>query len=185
MTISITGTEITFDNGSTRTSAGWARRAIFAYGYYLASRNEVILVSETGIPGVDLSGVGTARVYLAAASFGRERAIFGYGRNDSVVYQTATNIVDFRGTQASDVTGIGTARSELAAATYGVDKAIFGYGFNGNNQSLTNLVSNIGVVATDTTGVGTARTQITASSYGDDKAIFGYGFSCGGCLLLI
>jgi hypothetical protein len=37
------------------------------------------LVSNTGVVAADVTGVGTARQTLAAASYGGDKAIFGYG----------------------------------------------------------------------------------------------------------
>ncbi len=156
-------------------------KAIFGYGTTNnASSGSVSmtnLVSNTGVVATDTTGVGTARYALAAAGYGGDKAIFGYGTTGS--YVSMTNLVNNTGVVATDTTGVGTARSSLAAATYGTDKAIFGYGYAfvsvGTTYSLTNLVSNTGVVATDTTGVGTARFGLAAAGYGSDKAIFGYG----------
>jgi hypothetical protein len=95
-------------------------------------------------------------VHLAAASYGGDKAIFGYGENGSG-YLSMANLVNNSGVVATDVTGVGTVRAYLAATTYGTDKAILVMVATGGNYSITNLVSNSGVVATDVTGVGTAR----------------------------
>jgi hypothetical protein len=132
------------------------------------------LVSNTGVVATDTTGVGTARYALAAAGYGGDKAIFGYGGlpppgpppATSTVY-SMTNLVSNTGVVATDTTGVGTARYQLAAAGYGTDTAIFGYGNDTSvDVSVTNLISNTGVVATDTTGVGTARSDLAASSYG-------------------
>jgi hypothetical protein len=163
-----------------------AVRAIFGYGFsggfpitYYSITN---LVSNTGVVATDTTGVGTARSSLAAAGYGGDKAIFGYGVASGGGLSSVTNLVSNTGVVATDTTGVGTARDLLAAAGYGVDKAIFGYGDSGAGGntipvSLTNLVSNTGVVATDTAGVGTARYELAAAGYGGDKAIFGYGFT--------
>ena len=150
-------------------------KAIFGYGDNGSSAVSLTnLVSNTGVVATDTTGVGTARMLLAASGYGTDKAIFGYGYGSG--NSSLTNLVSNTGVVATDTTGVGTARLGLAAAGYGTDKAIFGYGNNGSSVSLTNLVSNTGVVATDTTGVGTARQYLAASSYGTDKAIFGYGY---------
>jgi hypothetical protein len=165
---------MTFLGGMTVTRAPptYNAYAIFGYGATQVSILSITnLVSNTGVVGNDVTGVGTARVGLAAASYGNDKAIFGYGQ-----FTTITNLVSNTGVVGNDVTGVGTIRYNLAAAGYGGDKAIFGYGlYAGVQRSLTNLVSNTGVVATDTAGVGTARSRIAAAGYGTDKAIFGYG----------
>jgi hypothetical protein len=127
------------------------------------------LVSNTGVVASDTTGVGLARDSLAAAGYGNDKAIFGYGQDNA--YTAVTNLVSNTGVVGNDVTGVGTTRNALAAAQYGTDKAIFGYGKNAGPGytpvvSITNLVSNTGVVATDTTGVGTARGWLAAATYG-------------------
>jgi len=152
-------------------------KGIFGYGYdsTVASSNVSMsnLVSNAGVVASDVTGVGTARSYIAACEYGEDKGIFGYGNTGSA--SSLTNLVSNVGVVASDVTGVGTARVDLAACEYGGDKGIFGYGDTGSASSLTNLVSNVGVVATDVTGVGTARERLAACSYGVDKGIFGYG----------
>ena len=151
--------------------------AIFGYGEQSGRLSMTNLVSNTGVVAADTTGVGTARYALAAAGYGNDKAIFGYGYSGSpsYTYYSLTNLVSNTGVVATDTTGVGTARFSLAAAGYGTDKAIFGYGQTGSFVSMTNLVSNTGVVANDTGGVGTARRELAAAGYGTDKAIFGYG----------
>ena len=161
-------------------------KAIFGYGdnaisaeYYL---NETNLVSNAGVVASDTTGVGQIRSNLAAAGYGGDKALFGFGSDYADYderYHNVTNLVSNTGVVASDTTGVGSARFGLSAASYGGDKAIFIYGFGNNVGSKTNLVSNTGVVATDTTGVGTLRSEIAASGYGGDKAIFGFGIASG------
>jgi len=152
---------------------GSSGQAIFGYGYapaltpsYTSITN---LVSNTGVVATDTTGVGTVRQFPAAAGYGTDKAIFGYGQigNPTYAYVSMTNLVSNTGVVATDTTGVGTIRTGLAAAIYGSSgQAIFGYGTNASNQSITNLVSNTGVVATDTTGVGTARSYLAAANYG-------------------
>jgi len=170
--------------GTARRDSAAARygtdKAIFGYGNTIyddpsTALSMTNLVSNTGVVATDTTGVGTARYFLAAAGYGTDKAIFGYGKTSVVV--SMTNLVSNTGVVATDTTGVGTARNWLAAAGYGTDKAIFGYGYTSAGVSMTNLVSNTGVVATDTTGVGTARYALAAAGYGTDKAIFGYGYT--------
>jgi hypothetical protein len=150
---------------------------IFGYGHDSSGATAVSnLVSNAGVVATDVTGVGTAKYYLAATEYGTDKAIFGFGAAAGDVLVNETNLVSNAGVIASDVTGIGTVRKGLAACRYGGDKGIFGYGAT---VSLTNLVSNAGVVATDTTGVGTARYGLAATQYGGDKGIFGYGDTSG------
>ena len=160
------------------------QKAIFGFGSVSGSyKNVTNLVSSTGVVATDTTGVGTARSRLAAAGYGGDKAIFGFGNNGSNT--NVTNLVSNAGVVATDTTGVGSAREKLAASGYGGDKAIFGFGygdgtgFPGDTRpertSMTNLVSNTGVVASDTTGVGTARINSAAAKYGSGKAIFGFG----------
>lgn len=156
----------------------YASKAIFGFGNSTAITN---IVSDTGVVAANTLGVGSARYYLAAAGYGTDKAIFGYGTTDgsSSNKVSLTNLVSNTGVVASNTTGVGSARYSLAAAGYGTDKAIFGYGLTSSALSLTNLVSNTGVVASDTTGVGSARYDLAAAGYGTDKVIFGYGIQIG------
>jgi len=159
------------------------QRAIFAYGDTGSVTNISNLVNSSGVVAADVTGVGTARAGLAAATYGGDKAIFGYGSG----YSNLSNLVNNSGTVASDVSGVGTARDFLAATSYGGDKAIFGYGniYSGGYviYSLKNLVSNSGVVATDVSGVGTARRELSATTYGGDKGMFAYGNSGGSTMV--
>jgi hypothetical protein len=173
--------------GTARTNLAAANyggdKAIFGYGTLATPtpsprvRNMTNLVSNTGVVATDTPGVGTARQNLAAAGYGGDKAIFGFGFIPPAI-NAITNLVSNTGVVATDTPGAPgvTARYFLAAAGYGGDKAIFGYGLTGVPQTnITNLVSNTGVVASDTPGVGTVRSGLAAASYGGDKAIFGYG----------
>jgi hypothetical protein len=151
------------------------QKAIFGYGFTTAIVSMTNLVSNTGVVATDTAGVGTTRTSLAAAGYGNDKSIFGYGWNNSSTLYSLINLVSNTGVVATDTTGVGTARRLLAAAGYGTDKAIFGYGHP--TLSMTNLVSNVGVVSNDTTGVGTGRYGPAAARYGTDKAIFGYGLT--------
>jgi hypothetical protein len=79
------------------------------------------LVSNTGVVATDTTGVGTARSQLAAAGYGSDKAIFGYGfsATGQVYEKSMTNLVSNTGVVATDTTGVGTARYSLAAAAYG------------------------------------------------------------------
>ena len=57
-------------------TAGWA---IFGYGNTGAVSSLTNLVSNIGVVASDTTGVGTARYALAAAGYGTDKAIFGYG----------------------------------------------------------------------------------------------------------
>jgi hypothetical protein len=65
-------------------------KAIFAYGYNAGQLSMSNLVSNTGVVGSDVTGVGTARYTLAASSYGGDKAIFGYGGDG---YFSITNLV--------------------------------------------------------------------------------------------
>jgi hypothetical protein len=77
------------------------------------------LVSNTGVVATDTAGVGTARQNLAAAGYGEDKAIFGFGcMNAYNVTFNMTNLVSNTGVVATDTAGVGTARSGLAAAGF-------------------------------------------------------------------
>ena len=146
------------------------QKAIFGFGINSSGSNVSLtnLVSSSGVVATDTTGVGTARNSLAAASYGGDKAIFGFGSGGHV-----SNLVSNSGVVASDTSGVGTSRADLAACGYGLDKAIFGYG--ADTHSITNLVSNSGVIGSDVTGVGTGRGGLAATGYGVDLGMFGYG----------
>jgi hypothetical protein len=75
------------------------------------------LVSNTGVVSTDVTGVGSARYGAAAAGYGTDKAIFGYGYNGAV-YVVMTNLVSNTGVVAADTTGVGSARGGLAAAGF-------------------------------------------------------------------
>jgi len=143
------------------------QKAIFGFGTTGSNVSLTNLVNSSGVIAADVSGVGTARNSLAAASFGGDKAIFGFGTTH------VSNLVSNSGVVASDTSGVGTSRGDLAACGFGLDKAIFGYG--ADTHSITNLVSNSGVIAADVTGVGTGRGGLAATGYGVDLGVFGYG----------
>jgi len=138
------------------------QRAIFGFGSPTSSTvvSTTNLVSNLGVVSTDTTGVGTARMYITAATYGGDKAIFGYGSTTfgGSAYTAITNLVSNAGVVATDTAGVGTLRRSLAATGYGTDRAIFGYGFNGSNLSMTNLVSN--------TGVGSARYALAGASFG-------------------
>ena len=79
------------------------------------------LVNSSGVVASDVSGVGTARGLISAASYGGDKAIFAYGDSGATNAEGATNLsnlVNSSGVVASDVSGVGTAREGIAAAGY-------------------------------------------------------------------
>jgi len=155
-------------------------KAIFGFGSITDGVGTKIsttnLVSNSGVVGSNVTGVGTARSFTAAAGYGVDKALFGYGLTGGSL--SMTNLVSNSGVVSSDTTGVGTARHYLGAASYGTDKALFGYGLETSSRvSMSNLVSNSGVVASDVSGVGTARNYLEAAGYGFGQAIFGFGNS--------
>ena len=154
-------------------------KGVFAYGNGATNNSSFLntknLMSNSGVIAANVSGVGTARFYVAALGYGTDKAIFAYGENSSNATVGMSNLVNSSGVIGSDVTGVGTARYGLGAASYGGDKGIFAFGQASGLSNLSNLVSNSGVIGSDVTGVGTVRRYLGEATYGGDKAIFGYG----------
>ena len=153
-------------------------KAIFAFGTSSSSQvNTINLVNNVGVVAANSTGTGSARLSLAATSYGSSgQAIFAYGI-ESGGSQNKSNKVSNTGAVASDTSGVGTARHELGASPFGGDKGIFAYGYSNvvhSNQNVSNIVSNTGVIASDQSGVGTARGGLAAAQFGD-RCIFGYG----------
>jgi hypothetical protein len=74
------------------------------------------LVSNTGVVATDTTGVGSAREGSAAAGYGVDKAIFGYGYTSVEV--SMVNLVSNTGVVANDTLGVGSARYYPAAAGY-------------------------------------------------------------------
>ena len=74
---------------TTNAPASGTDKVIFGYGSSSSSPfpsySMTNLVSNTGVVATDTTGVGTARYALAAAGYGTDKAIFGYGATGAVV----------------------------------------------------------------------------------------------------
>jgi len=108
---------------------GSTGQAIFGFGEEFYGMdgpswfNETNLVSNTGVVASDTTGVGSDTAMLAAAGYGGDKAIFGFGSMINPAYGSEsitnkTNLVSNTGVVSSDVTGVGIARYMLAAAGY-------------------------------------------------------------------
>ena len=159
------------------------QRAIYAYGTTGTRTNVSNLVASNGTIGSDVTGVGTSRNALAAATYGNDKAIFGYGHGNSAPL-SMTNLVTNQGVVGSDVTGVGTTRHSHSAVGYGEDTAMFSFGAipgGTDYDGKTNLVNNQGVVGSDISQVGTERGYLGSSRYGiSGQAIFAFGNINGG-----
>ena len=141
-------------------------KAIFGYGYMAGGSPHASmtnLVTNVGVVGTDVTGVGTAREGPGACRYSSDKGIFAYGNSGST--ENISNLVTNVGVVGTDVTGVGTARGFLGACEYGSDKGIMAYGSTGSNVSTSNLVTNAGVVGTDVTGVGTLRRALAGCSF--------------------
>lgn len=132
--------------------------------------NTTQLITNTGTFGSQRTHAGyNTKILGAGASYGVDKALFGFGYNGSIFVTTRTAISN-TGDLLGESSTVGTARESLAAASYGGDKAIFGFGSNASGGfsylNITNLVSRIGVVIADSSGVGSTRNGLAASGYG-------------------
>ena len=103
-------------------------KAIFGFGLTSGGASAVTsitnLVSNTGVVASDQAALtGTARMRLGAATYGSDKAIFGFGDinngSQGTIGRAMTNLVSNTGVVASDQATItGTARFALAAASY-------------------------------------------------------------------
>jgi len=94
------------------------QRALFAYGLNGGVQSVKNLVNSSGVIATDVTGVGTARYGLGAATYGGDKAVFVFGQDGSNNVNTK-NLVSNEGVVAADATGVGTARHVGAAAEYG------------------------------------------------------------------
>ena len=129
------------------------------------------LISNEGVVGADVTGVGTARLELSAVSFGVGNALFAFGTSGSGVVNTR-NLVNDVGVIASDANGAGTASTSRYETSFGGLDAGTALIALGSNSGTRNLVSNTGVVASDSTsGNATSRTQGAGCTFGEDRGI--------------
>jgi len=173
---------VLYPDGSVRQTAAaynFRQRAIFGYGFLAnATTNLTNLVSNTGAVALDTTGVGTSRNYLAACSYGGDKAIFGFGQTNTLGSgERAINLVSNVGVVVSENFSPARPATYLAACGYGGDKGVFiGGSGQTDNPSWVHYVSNVGVV-TSTVGIlsSTGRRYHSAAGYGGDKGIFGFG----------
>ena len=139
-------------------------KGIFYGGTNGSRYNLSHLVSNVGVIGSDVAGVGTARSALAGCDYGGNKAIMAYGTTGSLT--NVSNLISNTGVVATDTTGVGTNRSAVGACEYGGKKGIFGFGTTGSASGITNLVSDTGVIASDVAATGAVRGAVMACSYG-------------------
>jgi hypothetical protein len=155
------------------------QKAIIAFGFVNAGSetNAKNLVASNGTIASDATGVGTARTYMAAATYGTDKGIMAFGSALNGTSRTGiSNLVSNEGVVASDTSAVGTARQNPGASGFGTSgQAIFAYGSAGSNSTIVNIISNSGVVASDSTGAGSARNNVEGVRYGVGLAIFAYG----------
>jgi hypothetical protein len=155
------------------------KKAIFAYGQesggVVSTSN---LISDQGVIGSNVTGVGTARYSPVGTGYGGDKGLFAYGNSSGVL--NTKNLVNNNGVVGANVDGVGTARYYSAAAKYGVGKAIVLYGSTGSATNISNLISDEGVIGSDVSGVGTARWNGSGTTYGGDKAVYAFGYVGGG-----
>jgi hypothetical protein len=129
------------------------------------------LISSSGVVASDTSAVGAARISVAAATYGGDKAIFmgGYngGTNNGV-----SNLVNNSGVVASDVTGVADGTVSTKGVNFGTGLAGFFYGDISGKTNKKSLVNSSGVVASTVNGVGTARDEPGAAQYSS-----GYGLA--------
>ena len=156
---------------------------VMAFGMTDAQVNMSNLVSASGVVKTDTTGVGTARNRLAAAQYGGDKGIFGFGSSaDARV--GLSNLVSSVGVIASDTSAVGTARSGLAGVEYGTGgTAVFAYGYDTGYNAKRNLVNSSGVIASDAAVAGgTGRNGTQGARYGTGLGIIAYGDTDGGQL---
>ena len=93
--------------GDIEESASGTQKALFGFGKTnYGSTNITNLVSSSGVVASDTTGVGTARMGLAASGYGGDKAIFGWIPNNQWDDTTTSqvNLVSNVGVVASDTT---------------------------------------------------------------------------------
>jgi hypothetical protein len=157
-------------------------KAIFGFGNSGSSASPALsrVISKFNNLGTYVSdtsaAVATSRYGLAAAGYGGDKAMFGWGNTGAAWMSYFNNVGDCT-SESNGTSGTwGTSnRNGMAAATYGGDKAIFGYGNGGTAIYLfNNLGAYVSQVTIASTG-STSRGDLAAATYGGDKVIFGFG----------
>ena len=93
--------------------------AIFGFGFTTTYVNTITRFDNTGSIIGSEGNAGTARRYLAAATYGGDKAIFGFGEGPaSTVFDNITRF-DNTGSIIGSEGNAGTARRGPAAASYG------------------------------------------------------------------
>jgi len=93
----------TSDTIQTDNTPAGTKKAIFGYGLAFTGVSSLTnLVSNTGVVATNTAGVGTARRALAAAGYGTDKAIFGYGDTDGGFGVNMVNLVSNTGVVATD-----------------------------------------------------------------------------------
>jgi hypothetical protein len=150
----------------------------------LRSSNLVTLFDNTGSGYTsESSGLGTARQNTAGATYGGDKAIFGYGYDslNQVIKLAVHTFFNNKGGYAGEnTTAVGAARIASSAASYGGDKALFYGGTFGKPGTFTylsnvTLISNTGAYVSESDVAATPYSYASSASYGEDKALFAYG----------
>ena len=147
-------------------------KAVHAFGNNGSSTmNTKNLISNAGVVGADVTGVGTVRLELSAVSYGVGLALFAFGTTNSGV-TNLKNLVNDVGVVAADATGVGTASTSRYETSFGGLDAGTALIALGSASATRNLVSNTGAVATNTTiGNASSRTQGAGCTFGEDRGI--------------
>jgi hypothetical protein len=158
-------------------------KAIFGFGF--AFTTEIFnykvtnLISNVGayVSEAANASISGGKDSLAAATYGGDKAIFGFGGpSNTNSIQLFNNLGVFVSERVSG-TDSSLPRSGLAAATYGGDKAMFGYGFaTGGYVNRISKFSNTGSYISESTNASSPRYSLAATTYGGDKVVFGFGY---------
>ena len=158
------------------------QKAIVGYGFiqnpaagYINRSN---IVSNVGVVSSDISGVGTARAQLTAATYGGDKAMFMGGSNNASI-TSVTNNVSSTGAIGSDVSYTTNYPSAIGClVAYGGDKAVYistHSTYPNSYPPFTRYVSNIGVVVGETVITTSTVGRTAGAGYGTRKAIIAFG----------
>ena len=158
------------------------QQAIVGYGYIqnpdFGYINRSNIVSNVGVVSSDISGVGTARAQLTAATYGGDKAMFMGGANNASI-TSVTNNVSSTGAVGSDVSYTTYSPNAIACfVAYGGDKAVYistHSTYPNGYLPFTRYVSNIGVVVGETVITTSTVGRTAGAGYGARKAIIAFG----------
>lgn len=188
MTITVSGTDITFSDGTTMSTAplggqlGNTSENAMIFGGTTTTAVDTgcsILntINSQGVTSQDTTMSNTTRKAHAGGKFGNGNGYYFGGYNWGTLYMFGNyyTTITGNGVFSSDSMSVGGAKGYHGVVNYGVTKSVSAYGYNGSvSLNTANYVESTGVIAGDVTVAGSAKSGngMAGFSYGGDKGSF-------------